>query len=109
MRVGIGVTLTWDEERFVIIAADYRHVTLRSLEADFTRMVDADELVRLPNVTWHADRTASATGSAARVLDGLDDDERRIVDAWAEQLAVVKAAVENGQPAVKTGLRVARM
>lgn len=99
VRVGIGVTLTWDEERFVIIAADYRHVTLRSLEGDFTRMVDADELVRLPNVTWHADRTDSATGSAARVLDGLDDHERRIVDAWAEQLAVVKAAVDDGQPA----------
>ena len=99
MRVGIGVTLTWDEERFVVIAADYRHVTLRSLEAGFTRMVDADELVRLPNVTWHADRADSATGSAARVLDGLDEDERRIVDAWAEQFAVVKAAVDSGQPA----------
>ncbi|CAN5485550.1 hypothetical protein BH10ACT5_BH10ACT5_19250 [soil metagenome] len=99
MRVGIGVTLTWDDEQFVIIAADYRHVTLRSLEADFTRMVDADELVRLPNVIWHVDRADSATGSAARVLDGLDDDERRIVDAWAEHLAVVKAAVDNGQPA----------
>ena len=99
VRVGIGVTLTWDEERFVVIAADYRHVTLRSLEAGFTRMVDADELVRLPNVTWHADRADSATGSAARVLDGLDEDERRIVDAWAEQFAVVKAAVDSGQPA----------
>ena len=83
----------------MVIAADYRHVTLRSLEADFTRMVGADELVRLPNVIWHADRADSATGSAARVLDGLDDDERQIVDAWAEQSAVVKAAVDKGQPA----------
>ncbi len=99
MRVGIGVTLTWDDERFVIIAADYRHVTLRSLEADFTRMVDAEELVRLTNVTWHTTRVQSATGSAARVLDGLPERERRIVDAWAEQLSAVKEAVDRGEPA----------
>lgn len=99
MRVGIGATLTWDDEQFIIIAADYRHVTLRSLDADFTRVVDAEELVRLTNVTWHTERVESATGSAARVLDGLHEQERRIVDAWAEQLSRVKEAVDRGEPA----------
>ena len=99
MRVGIGATLTWDDEPFIIIAADYRHVTLRSLDADFTRVVDADELVRLTNVTWHTERVESATGSAARVLDGLPEQERRIVDAWAEHLCRVKEAVDRGEPA----------
>lgn len=99
MRVGIGATLTWDDEQFIIIAADYRHVTLRSLDADFTRVVDAEELVRLTNVTWHTERVESATGSAARVLDGLPEQERRIVDAWAEQLSRVKESVDRGEPA----------
>ncbi len=99
MRVGIGATLTWDDEQFIIIAADYRRVTLRSLDSDFTRIVDAEELVRLTNVTWHTERAESATGSAARVLDGLPEQERRIVDAWAEQLSAVKEAVEKGEPA----------
>ena len=99
MRVGIGATLTWDDEQFIIIAADYRHVTLRSLDADFTRVVDAEELVRLTNVTWNTERVESATGSAARVLDGLPEQERRIVDAWAEQLSTVREAVDRGEPA----------
>ena len=99
MRVSIGATLTWDDEQFMIIAADYRHVTLRSLDADFTRVVDADELVRLTNVTWHTERGESAAGSAARVLDGLPEPERRIVDAWGEQLSRVKEAVDRGAPA----------
>lgn len=99
MRVGIGATLTWDDQQFIIIAADYRHVTPRLLDADFTRVVDAEELVRLTNVTWHTERIESATGSAARVLDGLPEQERRIVDAWVEQLSQVKEAVDRGEPA----------
>lgn len=99
MRVGIGATLTWEDEQFIIVAVDYRHVTLRSLEADFTRVVDADELVRLTNVTWHTERAASASGSAARALDGLPEQERRLVEAWAEQLSAVKEAVDRGEPA----------
>lgn len=77
MRGGIGATLTRNDEQF--IAADYRHVTLRSLDDDFTRVVDAEELARLTNVTWHTERAESATDSAARVLDGLPEQERRIV------------------------------
>lgn len=99
MKVGIGTTLTWDDEQFIVIAVDYRHAHLRSLTADFTRVVEVEELVRMPNVTWQTPQPVSTTSSAARILDGLPDEERRIVDAWAEQLAGVKAAVDAGRPA----------
>lgn len=99
MRVGIGARLTWDDEDFVVIAIDYRRALLRSLAEDFTRTVDIEELVRMSNVTWQTSVGVSATGSAARMLDGLPEHERRIVEAWAEQLAHVKAAVDAGQSA----------
>lgn len=99
MRVGIGTRLTWDEESFMIIAVDYRHAVLRSLSADFTRHVEVEELVRMPDVTWHVDEPTGADRSVGRILDGLPEEERRIVDAWAEQLALVKAAVDAGKPA----------
>lgn len=111
MRVGIGTRLTWDDEQFLIIAVDYRHALLRSLTADFTRMVEIEELVRMTNVTWETREPGSATPAiSARLLDGLPEGERRIIEAWAEQLAPVKAAVEAGRPAkyfledVRTGM-----
>ncbi|MCB8044153.1 hypothetical protein JM654_07680 [Microbacterium oxydans] len=104
MRVGIGARLTWDDEQFIVIAIDYRHAVLRSLTADFTRHVEVEELIRMPEVTWHLDEPHGADPSAGQILDALPPEARRVVDAWAEQLARVKAAVEAGE-AAKYSLR----
>ncbi|MGM7669138.1 hypothetical protein [Microbacterium sp. A93] len=99
MRVGIGTRLTWGDESFIVIAVDYRHAVLRSLTADFTRHVEIEELIRMPEVAWQFDEPRGADASAGQVLDGLPDEERGIVDAWAEQLSRVRAEVEAGKPA----------
>ncbi|MFT4158242.1 MAG: hypothetical protein QM630_10025 [Microbacterium sp.] len=99
MRVGIGARLTWDDEQFIVIAIDYRHAVLRSLTADFTRHVEVEELIRMPEVTWHLDEPRGADAAAGQILDALPAEARRVVDAWAEQLARVKIAVEAGKAA----------
>lgn len=99
MRVSIGAKLTWGDEPFIVIAIDYRHAVLRSLNADFTRHVEVEELIRMPEVIWQVDETRKADASVGRILDALPAKERRAIDAWAEQLASVKAAVQTGQAA----------
>lgn len=99
MRVGIGTKLTWDDDPFIIIAIDYRHVVLRSLTEDFTRHVEVEELIRMPNLTWDVGGARVSDASTAQILDRLPEEERRVIDAWADQLAKVKVAVEEGKPA----------
>ncbi|MGB4137946.1 MAG: hypothetical protein WA971_15375, partial [Microbacterium sp.] len=72
---------------------------LRSLMADFTRHVEVEELIRMPEVTWHHDEPRGSDVAAGQILDALPLEVRRVVDAWAEQLARVKATVEAGNPA----------
>jgi len=48
MRARIGTHLTWDGHEFVVIAIDYRHAVLRSLEEEFVREVVIEELLRAP-------------------------------------------------------------
>ena len=50
MRARIGTHLTWDGHEFVVIAIDYRHAVLRSLEEEFVREVVIEELLRAPDV-----------------------------------------------------------
>lgn len=99
MRVQLGTTLTWAEEDFIIIAVDYRHAVLRSLREEYTRHVEIEELIRMSDVTWHVEGPRSSDASAALILDALPTEERRIIDAWTEQLREVKKAVDAGEAA----------
>lgn len=93
MRGGIGATLTRNDEQF--IAADYRHVTLRSLDDDFMRVVDAEELARLTNVTWHTERAGGALLAEFRGRCSIVDDDERL-KWWTNRLGDGAVRVVNG-------------
>ena len=99
MRAGIGTRLTWGDQDFVVIAVDYRHAVLRSIVEDFVREVVVEELLRMPDIVWHDLRPPSHEPADVQLIAGLPEKERQVVEAWAEQLAIVKAAVEAGQDA----------
>lgn len=99
MRAGIGTRLTWGDQDFVVIAVDYRHAVFRSIVEDFVREVVVEELLRMPDIVWHDLRPPSHEPADVQLIAGLPEKERQVVEAWAEQLAIVKAAVEAGQDA----------
>lgn len=99
MRAGIGTRLTWGDQDFVVIAVDYRHAVLRSLSEEFAREVVIEELLRMPDVVWHDVQPPSTGPADVQLLDGLPEKDRLVVEAWAEQLAIVKEAVDAGQDA----------
>ena len=99
MRAGIGTRLTWGDQDFVVIAVDYRLAVLRSLAEDSVREVAIEELLRMPDVVWHDLRPPATAPADVQLLDGLPKKERRIVEAWAEQIEIVKTRVESGEDA----------
>ncbi len=96
MRARIGTHLTWDGHEFVVIAIDYRHAVLRSLEEEFVREVVIEELLRAPDVVWHDVRPLSSEPPDIQLIAALPEEERRVLDAWVEQLEAVKVAVDAG-------------
>ena len=94
MRARIGTHLTWDGHEFVVIAIDYRHAVLRSLEEEFVREVVIEELLRAPDVVWHDVRPLSSEPPDIQLIAALPEAERRVLDAWVEQLEAVKVAVD---------------
>ncbi|WP_193599396.1 Mu transposase C-terminal domain-containing protein [Microbacterium sp. YJN-G] len=98
MRAGIGTRLTWDDHDFIIIAIDYRHAVLRSLKEDFVRQVVIEELLRLPNASWHDVRPPSSEPSDLQLIAELPAIERRLVEAWVEQFEAMKLLLDKGAP-----------
>ncbi len=96
MRARIGTHLTWDGHEFVVIAIDYRHAALRSLEQGFVREVLIEELLRAPNVVWRDLRPLSSEPPDVQLIAALPEAERRVLDAWVEQLEMVKLAADAG-------------
>lgn len=96
MRARIGTQLTWDGHEFVVIAIDYRHAALRSLKEEFVREVVIEELLRAPDVVWHDMRPPSSEPPDVQLIAALPEAERRVLDAWVEQLEAVKLAVDAG-------------
>ncbi|MFT4219928.1 MAG: DDE-type integrase/transposase/recombinase [Microbacterium sp.] len=99
MRAGIGTRLTWGDQDFVVIAVDYRVAVLRSLAEDCLREVVIEELLRMPDVVWHGLRPPATAPADVQLLEGLPEEERQIIEAWAEQFEIVKARVEAGEDA----------
>lgn len=78
-----------EHQDFVVIAVDYRVAVLRSLAEDCLREVVIEELLRMPDVVWHELRPPATAPTDVQLLEGLPEEERQNIEAWAEHLEIV--------------------